>query len=115
MCGIIGYIGSKEVIPILLEGLQLLEYRGYDSSGIAMHSGSTLDVIKSSGKLSKLKEVIKNNGTKNGHRSCGIGHTRWATHGEPTDLNAHPHFDTDEKIAVVHNGIIRNYQEVRET
>ena len=115
MCGIIGYIGSKEVIPILLEGLQLLEYRGYDSSGIAMHSGSTLDVIKSSGKLSKLKEVIKKNGTKNGHRSCGIGHTRWATHGEPTDLNAHPHFDTDEKIAVVHNGIIRNYQEVRET
>lgn len=117
MCGIVGYVGEKEVVPILLEGLHCLEYRGYDSSGIALHKGSSLDVIKSVGKISKLEEVLKTkeeikNG--NGHKSCGIGHTRWATHGVPSDINAHPHFDSDEKIAVVHNGIIRNFQEVRD-
>ena len=122
MCGIVGYIGNKEVIPILLDGLHSLEYRGYDSSGIAIYDGNHLNVIKSAGKLSRLEEILKSkdrvtlsmqNG-KNGHVHCGIGHTRWATHGEPSNLNAHPHFDTDEKIAVVHNGIIRNYQDVRE-
>lgn len=125
MCGIVGYIGNKEVIPILLDGLHSLEYRGYDSSGIAIYDGSYLNVIKSAGKLSKLEEVLKCRGKvtlslqngkngKNGHVNCGIGHTRWATHGEASDTNAHPHFDTDEKIAVVHNGIIRNYEEIKE-
>lgn len=118
MCGIIGYVGDKDVVPILLEGLHCLEYRGYDSSGIAIHEGDNLSVIKAVGKLSKLEKVLKENKNssngKNGHLRSGIGHTRWATHGEPSDINAHPHFDRDEKIAVVHNGIIRNYQEVRE-
>lgn len=118
MCGIIGYVGDKDVVPILLEGLHCLEYRGYDSSGIAVHEGDNLSVIKAVGKLSKLEKVLKENKNssngKNGHLRSGIGHTRWATHGEPSDINAHPHFDRDEKIAVVHNGIIRNYQEVRE-
>ena len=117
MCGIIGYVGDKEIVPLLLKGLQCLEYRGYDSAGIAIHRGHNLNVIKTIGKISNLEEVIKNkteyNG-KNGHINCGIGHTRWATHGEPSDVNAHPHFDTEEKIAVVHNGIIRNYQEIKE-
>ncbi|MBI2996712.1 MAG: glutamine--fructose-6-phosphate transaminase (isomerizing) [Candidatus Melainabacteria bacterium] len=116
MCGIIGYVGDKGVIPILLEGLRSLEYRGYDSTGIAIYENNDLNVIKSIGKLSKLEEILKNGkncNSTNGHVSCGIGHTRWATHGEPSDINAHPHFDHDEKIAVVHNGIIRNYQEVR--
>lgn len=117
MCGIIGYVGNKEIVPILLEGLHSLEYRGYDSSGVAIHKGSTLSVIKAAGKLTKLETILKNNSTKNGkngHVHCGIGHTRWATHGEASDVNAHPHFDHDENIAVVHNGIIRNYQEIRE-
>lgn len=118
MCGIIGYVGDKDVVPILLEGLHCLEYRGYDSSGIAIHEGDNLSVIKAVGKLSSLEKVLKENKNssngKNGHLRSGIGHTRWATHGEPSDINAHPHFDRDEKIAVVHNGIIRNYQEVRE-
>lgn len=117
MCGIIGYVGDKEIVPLLLKGLQCLEYRGYDSAGIAIHRGHNLNVIKTIGKISNLEEVIKNkteyNG-KNGHINCGIGHTRWATHGEPSDVNAHPHFDTEEKVAVVHNGIIRNYQEIKE-
>ncbi len=115
MCGIIGYVGDKEIIPVLLKGLQCLEYRGYDSAGIAIHEGHNLNVIKTIGKISKLEEILKTKkNDHNGHVHCGIGHTRWATHGEPSDLNAHPHFDTEEKIAVVHNGIIRNYQEVKE-
>lgn len=120
MCGIIGYVGDKEIVPLLLKGLQCLEYRGYDSAGIAIHEGHSLNIIKTIGKISRLEEILKrqkdSNGKNghNGHISCGIGHTRWATHGEPSDLNAHPHFDTEEKIAVVHNGIIRNYQEVKE-
>lgn len=115
MCGIIGYVGDKEIVPVLLKGLHCLEYRGYDSAGIAIHEGFNLNIIKSIGKISKLEEVLKTKKRKeNDHNNCGIGHTRWATHGEPSDINAHPHFDTDEKIAVVHNGIIRNYQEVKE-
>ena len=114
MCGIVGYTGNKEIIPILLEGLSSLEYRGYDSTGIAIHEGNTLNIIKSIGKLQKLKAVLKTKKGKNGYSSCGIGHTRWATHGEPSDINAHPHFDDEEKVAVVHNGIIRNYEEIKE-
>lgn len=121
MCGIVGYVGEKEIVPILLKGLHSLEYRGYDSSGIALHSGSSLSVIKSPGKITMLEKILSEKG-KNTKRDlgkfpkpfCGIGHTRWATHGEPNKNNAHPHFDTDEKIAVVHNGIIRNYQEIKE-
>lgn len=117
MCGIIGYIGNKQVIPVLLEGLRSLEYRGYDSTGIAFYEGKNLSVVKAAGKLKRLEEILngnKNYSKINGAINCGIGHTRWATHGEPSDINAHPHFDRDEKIAVVHNGIIRNYQEVKE-
>ena len=122
MCGIIGYVGEKEIIPLLLKGLQCLEYRGYDSAGIAIHEEHNLNIIKTIGKISKLEEVLKDRdgvtpSVQNGHNrktNCGIGHTRWATHGEPSDTNAHPHFDTEETIAVVHNGIIRNYQEVKE-
>ena len=121
MCGIVGYVGNKEVIPILLEGLHCLEYRGYDSSGLAIYEGENINVVKAVGKLSQLEEILQKKGNhlngksehNNGHLKCGIGHTRWATHGEPTDINAHPHFDHDEKIAIVHNGIIRNYQEVK--
>ncbi len=125
MCGIVGYVGNKDAVPILIEGLHCLEYRGYDSSGIALHEGKNLNVIKAVGKLSKLEEVLSsnqnltnskngNNGNNGKHDYCGIGHTRWATHGEPSEVNAHPHFDSDENIAVVHNGIIRNYSEVKE-
>jgi len=118
MCGIVGYVGKKDIIPVLLEGLHSLEYRGYDSSGIAIYEHNNINVVKAVGKLSNLEEVLNKNKTssngKNGSLHCGIGHTRWATHGEPSDVNAHPHFDRDEKIAVVHNGIIRNYQEVKE-
>ena len=118
MCGIVGYTGNKKIIPILLEGLSSLEYRGYDSTGIAIHEGNNLNVVKSIGKLHKLKEILEKNenckGDGNSKFSCGIGHTRWATHGEPSDINAHPHFDTEENLAIVHNGIIRNYQEIKE-
>lgn len=115
MCGIVGYVGNKNVVPILLEGLHLLEYRGYDSSGIALHEGKNLSVIKSAGKIDRLEEILAKSHKSNGNgKTCGIGHTRWATHGEATDNNAHPHFDTEEKVAVVHNGIIRNYQEIKE-
>lgn len=115
MCGIVGYVGNKKAVPILLEGLHCLEYRGYDSSGIAIHNGDEINIYKSVGKLTNLEDVLNKTLNRNQEKNCGIGHTRWATHGEPSDINAHPHFDTDENIAVVHNGIIRNFQEVRET
>lgn len=111
MCGIVGYIGKKEVVPILIEGLKKLEYRGYDSAGIAILNNDKIDIIKSKGRLSVLESKL--HGT---HFNCniGIGHTRWATHGEPNDVNSHPHFSTSEKIAVVHNGIIENYMQLKE-
>ena len=110
MCGIVGYIGKKEAYPILIKGLKRLEYRGYDSSGIVLLSDD-LFVYKSKGKIKNLEEVVKNENQKG---SVGIGHTRWATHGAPTDLNAHPHFSESQNIVLVHNGIIENYLTLRQ-
>jgi glucosamine--fructose-6-phosphate aminotransferase (isomerizing) len=106
MCGIVGYIGKKNSLPIILEGLQRLEYRGYDSAGIALVKGEKLIVHKKAGKVAELVKLIGNNGL---HATLGIGHTRWATHGEPNDDNAHPHWDCNQEIAIIHNGIIENY------
>ena len=113
MCGIVGFIGTEQAAPILLDGLQRLEYRGYDSAGIAVLSGEReLQVKKSKGRLKVLSDII--NGGKSVEGTIGIGHTRWATHGEPNDINAHPHLSGNGKIAVVHNGIIENYVELRD-
>src|SRR6202030_3080862 len=107
MCGIVGYVGKKEVVPIIIEGLRKLEYRGYDSAGIAVAgNGDKLQVRRAEGKLRNLEEVIR---LKPLEGSYGIGHTRWATHGRPTEENAHPHRDCTGKIVVVHNGIVENY------
>ena len=111
MCGIVGYIGDKDASPILLEGLQKLEYRGYDSSGIAVHNGQDINLIKAQGKLKNLSQKLVDM-TISGN--VGIGHTRWATHGAPSDINSHPHISEDNSIAVVHNGIIENYMNIKE-
>ena len=107
MCGIIGYVGEKQAAPILLEGLSKLEYRGYDSAGIAVYSDNELNIKKSRGRLSVLSELTDDG--KNVSGTMGIGHTRWATHGEPSDVNSHPHISSSGRFAVVHNGIIENY------
>ncbi len=108
MCGIVGYIGPKDTVPILLEGLRRLEYRGYDSAGIAVASSGRIAVRKRAGKVAELKaEIEKSDGLPAAH--LGMGHTRWATHGEPNDINAHPHLDCSGEIAIIHNGIIENY------
>ena len=107
MCGIVGYIGEKQAAPILLESLSKLEYRGYDSAGVAVLDGSDINIVKAKGKLSCLAE--KTEYGKNISGTCGIGHTRWATHGEPSELNAHPHRNDGGTIVAVHNGIIENY------
>ncbi|MCR4750491.1 MAG: glutamine--fructose-6-phosphate transaminase (isomerizing) [Lachnospiraceae bacterium] len=113
MCGIVGYVGDKQAAPILLEGLSKLEYRGYDSAGLAVRDGDKkVKVVKSKGRLSGLAE--KTNDGKSLKGSCGIGHTRWATHGEPSETNAHPHVTDDGTVTAVHNGIIENYQELKE-
>jgi len=107
MCGIVGYVGKKSVVPVILEGLRRLEYRGYDSAGIAVSgNGDGLEIRRAEGKLRNLEEAIKH---KPLHGTYGIGHTRWATHGRPTEENAHPHRDCTGKIVVVHNGIVENY------
>src|SRR6266487_1484841 len=110
MCGIVGYVGPDEALPIVLEGLRRLEYRGYDSAGVAMVGGG-LVVRKRAGKLGELEAALSADPQPPG--TTGIGHTRWATHGAPTDRNAHPHQDCDGRIAVIHNGIIENHQELR--
>jgi glutamine---fructose-6-phosphate transaminase (isomerizing) len=110
MCGIVGYVGPEEALPIILEGLGHLEYRGYDSAGVAVIDGQ-LTVVKKAGKLAALEKELSENGAPRG--SVGMGHTRWATHGQPTDRNAHPHLDCHERIAVIHNGIIENFQELK--
>ena len=113
MCGIVGFTGEKQAAPILLDGLSKLEYRGYDSAGIAVRNGdSDVEIVKAKGKLKVLQEMTNDGAAVNG--SCGIGHTRWATHGEPSALNAHPHASDDENVVAVHNGIIENYQELKE-
>ena len=111
MCGIVGYIGEKQAAPILLEGLEKLEYRGYDSAGIAVFDGTEIHAKKSMGRLKILSELTHGGETLPG--TTGIGHTRWATHGVPSDMNAHPHFNQDKTIAVVHNGIIENYMKLK--
>ena len=112
MCGIVGYIGTKQAAPIILDGLGKLEYRGYDSAGMAIYDGNKINITKSVGRLKVLENLTHGGETMPGE--CGIGHTRWATHGVPSDTNAHPHFNTDETITVVHNGIIENYLQLRQ-
>ncbi|MDO4965230.1 MAG: glutamine--fructose-6-phosphate transaminase (isomerizing) [Lachnospiraceae bacterium] len=113
MCGIVGYVGREQAAPILLEGLSKLEYRGYDSAGIVVRDGEKkAEVIKAKGKLENLSEKTNNGLDIKG--KCGIGHTRWATHGEPSELNAHPHVSDDMNVVAVHNGIIENYQELKD-
>ena len=113
MCGIIGYVGQEDAAPILLEGLRRLEYRGYDSSGIAVMNGShTIQLRKRSGRLQNLRDLVADSPAKG---DCGISHTRWATHGEPTDENAHPHSDQGGNLVIVHNGVIENYQSLRDS
>ena len=107
MCGIVGYVGRQQAAPILLDGLSKLEYRGYDSAGMAIYDGEQINIKKAKGRLKVLDELTHGGETMPG--TIGIGHTRWATHGEPSDTNAHPHFNKDQSIAVVHNGIIENY------
>ena len=111
MCGIIGYIGQKQVLPILIDGLRRLEYRGYDSAGVAVVRNGTIELRRSAGKLARLEEVIATHPLEGEY---GIGHTRWATHGRPTEENAHPHRDCTGRIVVVHNGIIENYLELKQ-
>lgn len=113
MCGIVGYVGKNQAAPILLDGLSKLEYRGYDSAGIAIRDGDKeAEVVKAKGKLINLYEKTNNGNDVKGH--CGIGHTRWATHGEPSEINAHPHVSDDMNVVAVHNGIIENYQELKD-
>jgi glucosamine--fructose-6-phosphate aminotransferase (isomerizing) len=111
MCGIIGYVGKEDAVPIIIEGLKKLEYRGYDSAGIAVYGKNSLDVVKQKGRLAALEARLLEHPLA-GH--IGIGHTRWATHGEPSDVNSHPHVGNKNKIAVVHNGIIENYKHLKE-
>lgn len=111
MCGIVGYVGDREAAPILIDGLKRLEYRGYDSAGIAVYNSSSMTVVKSEGKIKVLEDKL-GGAYPEGH--IGIGHTRWATHGRPSDVNAHPHSDCSKDFIVVHNGIIENFQELKE-
>ncbi len=110
MCGIVGYVGTQNAVPVLISGLKSLEYRGYDSAGVAVLNNNQIGIRKTKGKVDNLRNLLLNEPVSG---KVGIGHTRWATHGAPSDLNAHPHFSNDDKIAVVHNGIIENYQELK--
>ncbi|MCL2209293.1 MAG: glutamine--fructose-6-phosphate transaminase (isomerizing) [Treponema sp.] len=116
MCGIIGYVGDKDAVPVIIDGLKKLEYRGYDSAGIAVYGKNGFDIVKQKGRLVVLEErlssLMRENKPLSGH--LGIGHTRWATHGEPSDINSHPHTGSKNRIAVVHNGIIENYKQIKE-
>ncbi len=111
MCGIVGYIGKEQAAPILLDGLKKLEYRGYDSAGIAVMNGGEINIVKAKGRLKVLCQMTDDGAAVKG--ACGIGHTRWATHGEPSETNAHPHCNDEKTIAAVHNGIIENYAELK--
>lgn len=114
MCGIVGYAGGAQAAPILLDGLKKLEYRGYDSAGIAVRDAAAahIEVIKAKGRLQNLLEMTDGGEAVEG--TSGVGHTRWATHGEPSEGNAHPHYSREKRVVIVHNGIIENYQEIRE-
>lgn len=109
MCGIVGYLGQRDCTEVLMDGLEKLEYRGYDSAGIAVFEGRDIKTVKTRGKLTAMKEKLEREGKPQGH--CGIGHTRWATHGEPSDANSHPH--SNGRVTIVHNGIIENYAELK--
>src|SRR5689334_2965380 len=109
MCGIVGYIGLRQAYPIIIKGLKRLEYRGYDSAGIALIDGD-LKVYKKKGKVAELEEILIG---KDLQGNVGIGHTRWATHGEPSDRNAHPHTSNSNNLAMIHNGIIENYVQIK--
>src|SRR5712691_3394335 len=110
MCGIVGYIGGRDAVAILLDGLWRLEYRGYDSAGLAVQSRSGLQVRRSVGKIDRLREFIERDPLEG---TTGLGHTRWATHGRPSDANSHPHADCSRRLVVVHNGILENYLELK--
>src|SRR4029453_18725471 len=110
MCGIVGYVGPKPLVPLLMDGLRRLEYRGYDSGGAAVVRRGEIEIRRSAGKLSNLDDVLEKQPIDGEY---GIGHTRWATHGRPTEENAHPHRDCHGRIVVVHNGIIENYLELK--
>lgn len=114
MCGIVGYIGKKDVAPLIVEGLAKLEYRGYDSAGIALNLGDEIKIIKKQGKLLNLRNAVEENNGKLSSANIGIGHIRWATHGVPNEVNAHPHISNCENIAIVHNGIIENFKELKQ-
>ena len=111
MCGIVGYIGHREAWPIVLKGLKRLEYRGYDSAGIALINEGDMNIYKKAGKVQELENF---GGDKNLSGTIGMGHTRWATHGEPSDRNSHPHTSNDGKLSIIHNGIIENYATLKE-
>src|SRR5258708_6591302 len=111
MCGIVGYIGPRDATPVILGGLKRLEYRGYDSAGIAVVQNGAISIRREVGKLENLEKRIADNPLQG---RLGIGHTRWATHGQPSERNAHPHISMDGQFVVVHNGIVENYLELRE-
>ncbi len=111
MCGIVGYIGERDAYPIIIKGLHRLEYRGYDSAGISLSEGNGISILKQKGKVSDLEDYSAD---KNRNGSIGIGHTRWATHGVPNQINAHPHSSGDGKLAIIHNGIIENYDSIKQ-
>ena len=111
MCGIVGYTGGKQAYPILINGLSRLEYRGYDSAGVALiGAGGQLSIYKTKGKVRDLEKFVSD---KDLSGTIGIAHTRWATHGEPSDVNSHPHFSENHELALIHNGIIENYQTLK--
>ena len=111
MCGIVGYVGMRSAQQVLLDGLEKLEYRGYDSAGVALTQRDGIRVVKSKGRLSTLRSKLEELALP--QSSCGIGHTRWATHGEPSTVNAHPQYTREKRVVLVHNGIIENYQEIK--
>src|SRR5439155_16186470 len=111
MCGIVGYVGDKSAVSIIVEGLKRLEYRGYDSAGVAVLQAGKLEVRRAAGRIKALEGVLRERPVQG---SLGIGHTRWATHGRPSEENAHPHTDCDGALVVVHNGILENYLEIKE-
>jgi len=110
MCGIVGYIGHREAFPVIIKGLQRLEYRGYDSAGVALFDGNEINLSKTKGKVEDLKNKAKGISQKG---NLGIGHTRWATHGVPNDVNSHPHYSNSGDLVIIHNGIIENYESIK--
>ena len=111
MCGIVGYIGHREAYPIILKGLKRLEYRGYDSAGIALFDGNDIKLSKTKGKVADLEEKVGKEIPTSA--TLGIGHTRWATHGVPNDVNSHPHYSNSGNLVIIHNGIIENYESLK--